>query len=213
MMIRLVVVDDHEVIRRGLASLLAGTDIEIVGDAADGRQAVERVRDLQPNVVLLDVRLPGEDGFWTLERINRESPDTKVIMLSTYDNPTYIARAVVLGASAYVLKGASRDELMSTIHAVVRGDTDNPDLFPRGIGSKMSSLRSSPLAGNGSESLSERQTQVLRHVALGLSNREIAKSLEIDVQAVKQHVQDILRTLDVTDRTQAAVWAVRNGLV
>ena len=123
MSIRLLVADDHQVIRTGLASLLAGTEIEIVAEAANGKECIEQAEKVNPDVILLDIRMPDGDGLSTLEKLRAKIPDAVVVMLSTYDNPTYIARAVALGASDYVLKGSSRDDIIATITAVHRANT------------------------------------------------------------------------------------------
>ena len=195
MPIRLLICDDHEVIRTGLGCLLAGTDIQIVGEAANGKDALKLALKDKPDVILLDIRMPDGDGLSTLEKLRSKVPESKVVMLSTYDNPTYIARAVALGACDYAAaagESPSRSGEMKRIAAAmkVRQVIDDDDV-----------------------PLTQRETQVLRHVALGLSNKEIGKSLEISVETVKEHVQNILRKIAVSDRTQAAVWAVRKGLV
>ena len=123
MSIKLLICDDHQVIRTGLASLLAGTDIEIVGEADSGKEALRLAQKLKPDVVLLDIRMPDGDGLSTLEKLRAKVPESRVVMLSTYDNPTYIARAVALGASDYVLKGSSRDDIVATIVSVAQGDS------------------------------------------------------------------------------------------
>ncbi len=123
MSIRLLVADDHEVIRTGLASLLAGTEIEIVAEADSGKEATKQAQKDKPDVILRDIRMPDGDGLSTLEKLRAKVPESKVVMLSTYDNPTYIARAVALGASDYVLKGSSRDDLIATITAAGRGES------------------------------------------------------------------------------------------
>ncbi len=211
MTVKLVVADDHEVVRTGLATLLAGSDIKIVGEASNGPEAVKMAVKHKPDVVLLDIRMPDNDGLEALDKIHRELPDTRVIMLSTYDNPTYVARAVALGASDYVLKGASRQQLISTITGAAAGKapSDNGEL------QRVAGAMSKNYSTNNSDEipLTNRETQVLRHVALGLSNKEIGRSLTISIETVKEHVQNILRKISVTDRTQAAVWAVRRGLV
>lgn len=211
MSVKLVVADDHEVVRTGIATLLAGSEIKIVAEASNGPEAVKMAVKHKPDVVLLDIRMPDNDGLEALDKIHRELPDTRVIMLSTYDNPTYVARAVALGASDYVLKGASRQQLISTITGAAAGKSpsDNGEL-QRVAGA----MRKSYSTNNNDEvPLTNRETQVLRHVALGLSNKEIGRSLTISIETVKEHVQNILRKISVTDRTQAAVWAVRKGLV
>ncbi len=210
MSIKLLVCDDHQVIRTGLASLLAGTDIEIVGEADSGKEALRLAQKLKPDVVLLDIRMPDGDGLSTLEKLRAKVPESRVVMLSTYDNPTYIARAVALGASDYVLKGSPRDDIVATIVSVAQGDAPSRTGELKRIAGAMKVRQT---IDDDDVPLTQRETQVLRHVALGLSNREIGRSLEISVETVKEHVQNILRKIAVSDRTQAAVWAVRKGLV
>jgi DNA-binding NarL/FixJ family response regulator len=204
------VADDHEVVRSGLVSLLAGTDIEIVGQAGSGRDCVELAKKVQPDVVLLDIRMPNGDGLEVLEQLQDEAPGARVIMLSTYDNPTYIARAITLGAHDYLLKGATREELIAAIRAVASGDTTRRSAVLKRVASV---LRTTGVPIDDEVTLTMRENQVLRHLAMGLSNKEISKSLSISIETVKEHVQNILRKLNVVDRTQAAVWAVRKGLV
>ena len=210
MSIRLLVCDDHEVIRTGLASLLAGTDIEIIGEAASGKEALRLAQKDKPDVVLLDIRMSDGDGLSTLEKLRSKVPECKVVMLSTYDNPTYIARSVALGAADYVLKGSPREDLIGTIKAAAAGESPSRHGELKKIAAAMKVRQ---VIDDDEIPLTQRETQVLRHVALGLSNREIGKSLEISVETVKEHVQNILRKIAVSDRTQAAVWAVRKGLV
>ncbi|MFH1918853.1 MAG: response regulator transcription factor [Planctomycetota bacterium] len=210
MSVRLLIADDHEVIRKGLASLLAGSDIEIVAEAADGKEAVKEAEKHKPDVILLDIRMPDGDGLATLEKLRAQVPDSAVVMLSTYDNPTYVARSVALGASDYVLKGSSSQDLITTIQAAAAGESPSRVGELRRVAAAMK-LRQ--VIDDDEVPLTQRETQVLRHVALGLSNKEIGRSLEISVETVKEHVQNILRKIAVSDRTQAAVWAVRKGLV
>ncbi len=210
MSIRLLVADDHEVIRTGLRSLLAGTDIEIVAEAASGTEAVKEAQKVKPDVILLDIRMPDGDGLAALEKLRSKVPESYIVMLSTYDNPTYIARAVALGACDYVLKGSSREDIVATIQSAAAGQSPSRTGELKRIAAAMKVRQ---VVDDDDVPLTQRETQVLRHVALGLSNKEIAKSLEISVETVKEHVQNILRKITVTDRTQAAVWAVRKGLV
>jgi len=210
MSVRLLVCDDHEVIRTGLASLLADTEIEIVGEAANGADALRVALETKPDVVLLDIRMPDGDGLSTLEKLRSKVPESKVVMLSTYDNPTYVARAVALGASDYVLKGSPREDLITTIMAAAAGESPSRSGELKKIAGTMKVRQ---VIDDDDVPLTQRETQVLRHVALGLSNKEIGRSLEISVETVKEHVQNILRKIAVSDRTQAAVWAVRKGLV
>jgi DNA-binding NarL/FixJ family response regulator len=210
MSVRLLIADDHEVVRSGLSTLLAGTEVEIVGEASSGEEAVSMAIEKQPDVVLLDIRMAETDGLAALEQIRAALPDTRVVMLSTYDNPTYIARAVALGASDYLLKGVSRPQLLASITAKgPEGAAVRSEPLRRVVGA-METRRTDVDDG---VSLTQRESQVLRHMALGLSNKEIGRSLEISVETVKEHVQNILRKIQVNDRTQAAVWAVRRKLV
>jgi DNA-binding NarL/FixJ family response regulator len=211
MVVNVLVADDHEVVRTGIVSLLAGSDINVVAEAANGSEAVKMAVKHKPDVVLLDIRMPDSDGLEALDRIHREVPHARVVILSTYDNPTYVARAVALGACDYMLKGSSRQELISTITAAAEGKCPSTSGELQKVAGAM---RKHASASNGDASpLTNRETQVLRHVALGLSNKEIGRSLTISIETVKEHVQNILRKIAVTDRTQAAVWAVRKGLV
>ena len=210
MAIRVLVVDDHQVVRSGLSSLLCDPKIEVVAEAGSGAQALQLAAEHQPDIILLDIRMPEMDGLETLERLQSEVPQSKVVILSTYDNPTYVARAVALGASDYVLKGASRQQIIETIMATAEGRG------PQHAGQLLrvaSTMSTSPQGDTDPTPLTTRETQVLRHVALGLSNKEIGRSLAISIETVKEHVQNILRKIAASDRTQAAVWAVRKGLV
>ena len=207
--IKLLIADDHEVVRSGLASLLAGTGIDIVGEARDGRETIKLTKKLKPEVVLLDIRMPEVDGLETLDKLHKDNPDLKIVMLSTYDNPTYMARAVALGASDYVLKGSDRATLISTIKAAAAGKSP----VEGGELGKIAGTMATKKRPVEDMPLTNRESQVLRHVALDLSNKEIGQSLSISVETVKEHVQNILRKISVNDRTQAAVWAVRRGIV
>ncbi len=210
MSVRLLVADDHEVIRAGLATLLEGSDIQIVGQAVSGKEAIKLAEQLKPDVVLLDIRMPDGDGLAALEKLRAKVPNSRIVMLSTYDNPTYIARAVALGASDFVLKGSTREALIETIMTAAAGESPSRAGEMRRIAGAMKVRQ---VVDDDEVPLTQRETQVLRHVALGLSNKEIGRSLEISVETVKEHVQNILRKIAVNDRTQAAVWAVRKGLV
>ncbi len=211
MTIKVIVADDHEVVRSGLASLFEASDIDVIDEASTGDQAVEKAVQHHPDVLLMDIRMPGTDGLAALERIRQESPNTRVVMLSTYDNPTYVARSVALGAVDYVLKGSPRQVLVSAITRAASGQMPADDSVMARIKSAMSKRKERDK--NDGVPLTNRELQVLRHVALGLSNREIGRSLNISIETVKEHVQNILRKIEASDRTQAAVWAVRRKIV
>lgn len=210
MSIKLLIADDHEVVRSGLKSLVAGTDIKVIAEAATGEAAVRLAMKHEPDVVLLDIRMPEGDGLNSLGRIKLERPNMPVLMLSTYDNPTYVARAVALGASGYLLKGTSREKLLEAIRMAAQGQSAwTRDELRRVTGA----LATPRLAADVEVPLTQRESEVLRQLAYGLTNKEIALALHISYETVKEHVQHILRKIGVTDRTQAAVWAVRKGLV
>ena len=210
MAIKLIVADDQEVIRRGLANLLAGEDIEIVAEAATGTAAISKTKKHKPDVLLMDVLMPEMDGLDAFERIRKGSPATKVIMMSTYDNPSYVARAAALGAADFLLKDVPGKSFVAAIRRAVRGESpseDSPFSKIRAV------LQQRPDPKADDVPLTRREYQVLRHLAYGLSNREIGFSLKISVETVKEHIQNILRKFDMPDRTAAAVWAVKRGLV
>lgn len=209
--IAVVLVDDHAIWRDGVASLLEDTEFEVVGEASSGREALEVVRRVRPRLVLLDIRMAGGDGLDALQVLKQEHTDVAVIMLTTYDNPTYMARAVAGGAAGYVLKGVPAEELLGAMRAVAAGDLllDARELSRalRGI---------TPDAAGQSDlikPLSDREIEVLRLMATGLNNKAIAGVLFISEGTVKTHVEHILYKLGVSDRIQAIVWSVRHGLV
>lgn len=210
MTVKVLVADDHEVVRCGLRSLVAGTDIEIVGEAKTGEEAIQLAQTTDANLVLLDIRMQDGDGLNALGRIKLDRPNLAVLILSTYDNPTYVARAVALGAAGYILKGASAEELLAAIRKAAAGESAwTRDELRRVTGA----LATPRLNSDVEVPLTQRESEVLRQLALGLTNKEIAQSLHISYETVKEHVQHILRKIGVSDRTQAAVWAVRKGLV
>jgi DNA-binding NarL/FixJ family response regulator len=189
--------------------MLAGTEIKVIAEAATGQAAVEYALKHAADVVLLDVRMPKGDGVTALGRIKLDKPDLPVLMFSAYDHPAYVARAVALGASGYLLKNCSRDELLSAICKTAAGET----LFTRDDLRRMSGALATPrLAADVEVSLTRREGEVLQQLAKGLTSKQIAEVLHISYETIKEHVQHILRKIGVRDRTQAAVWAVRKGL-
>lgn len=211
MSIKLLVADDHEVVRSGIGTLLSGSEVEIVGLAGTLEETVTMTESVKPDVVLLDVRLGSEDGLTALEMIRSKAPDISVVMMSTYDNPTYVARAIALGAMDYILKDSSRIDVLEAIQRAASKELPNESSILRRVQATMEKRKDR--TDSQDVPLTNRELQVLRHIALGLSNREIGTSLNISVETVKEHVQNILRKLDATDRTAAAVWAVKSGLI
>jgi len=209
-----MVVDDQEVVRRGLVVILEQAGMRVAGEAGNGTDAVRMARKLKPGVVLLDVRLRSEeagslDGFEVLSRIRAASPKTRVIMFSAFDNPTYLARALAAGAFDYLVKGSDA----KMIRDAVKGAVDGHAPLQSGPVRKVAGTMANQATVDDLDiPLTPRESQVLRQISLGLSNKEIALALAISVETVKEHVQNLLRKLAVSDRTQAAVWAIRHGL-
>jgi DNA-binding NarL/FixJ family response regulator len=208
--IRLLIADDHPVARSGIKGLLAGTEIKVVAEAASGQAAIKYALKHEVDVVLMDVCMPDGDGLTALGRIKLDKPDLPIVMLSAFDNPAYIARMVALGASGFLLKGCTRDELVNAITAAARGENifTHAELFRVNR-----ALIRQHLTADIEISITQREAEVLRQMAHGLTKRDIAKKLDISYETVKVHVQHILRKIGLTDRTQAALWALRKGLV
>ncbi len=204
-MIRLLLVDDQSLIRRGLRALLElEPDLEIAGEADTGQAAVEQVRALRPDVVLMDVRMPVMDGVTATPLILQEFPQTKVLVLTTFDQDDYVARALQHGASGYLLKDMPSEELAAAIRLVHRGYSQ----FGTGILQKAFTRAAPPPdLPPGFAELTPREKEVLRLIAQGASNREIAQQLYISEGTVKNHVTSVLGRLNLRDRTQAAIFA------
>ena len=214
-MIRVLVVDDHPIVRSGLVGLLGiETDMEIVGEAGDGEEAVTRVAALSPDVVLMDLRMPRLDGVGATARITAEFPSSKVLVLTTYDTDADIIRAVEAGASGYLLKDTPRLHLVEAVRAAARGETV---LAPPVAARLMSRLRSptgapapDPAAANP---LTPREVEVLRAVSRGLSNADIGRELFIGEATVKTHLLRAFAKLEVDDRTRAVTAAMERGIL
>ncbi|MBI84330.1 MAG: DNA-binding response regulator [Planctomycetaceae bacterium] len=206
-----VVADRQEVVRIGWTSFLRGTPFHVVGWAASGAALLDFVCKYQPQVVLMDAVLDDGDSLRLVEKIHAQREEAHVIILSASDNPTYVARAHAWGASDFLSKSISRKQLLSAVTEVVLGLGPTSLGLMRDISRELSRKRDHDKSGG--LALTPRESQVLRHLGYGLNNREIGRSLEISVETVKEHVQNLLRKLHLTDRTQAAVWAVKKGIV
>ena len=205
-MIRLLIADDHAVVREGLQRLVATFEgVELVGAAANGQEAVDRCRAAEPDVLLMDIEMPVLDGIAATRAIAAAQPDVAVVVLTSFSDRDQILQALDAGAVGYLLKDAEPDEIAKAVRAAARGEAP---LDPR-AGRALLSARgaASPVDG-----LSEREREVLRLVARGLPNKLIARELSISEKTVKTHLTNVFRTIGVTDRTQAALWAERNGL-
>jgi DNA-binding NarL/FixJ family response regulator len=201
--IRVLVVEDHNVVRQGLVALLKVTnDLEVVGEAADGIEAVAQFRKHQPDITLIDLRLPRLGGVDAISQIRKDAPHARFIVLTTYDGDEDIYRALKAGAKAYLLKGMTSDELMTAIRSVHAGKSHIPPAIAERLAERM-----------GAEELTPRESDVLEQIVSGKSNKEIATELEISEATVKTHINSLLAKLGVTDRTQAATAAIRRGIV
>ena len=207
MPIRILIADDHAVVRQGLHMFLSPDPaLEIIGEASDGSQAIEMARELRPDVVLMDIMMPEMDGITATGVIRRELPETEVIALTSMLEDHTVSGAIRAGAVGYLLKDAEASELISAIKAAASGQVQ---LSPKAAARLMREVRTP----DSPETLTERETEVLRLLALGYANKEIASSLTIGEKTVKTHVSNILSKLGVASRTQAALYAVRIGLV
>ena len=207
--IRLVIADDHEIVRIGLRTLLGTDEFHIVGEAASGGAALKLVKKYRPDLLLLDVRMPEGDGLECLARVKLDHKHMPVLMLSAFDNPTYLARALALGASGYLSKTASANEIVNAIRAAAQGQS----IWTEDELRRVSGALVRPLHGSEMDIfLTRRESEVLKQLSFGLTNKEIGQLLGISYETVKEHVQHVLRKIGVTDRTQAAVWAVRKNL-
>jgi DNA-binding NarL/FixJ family response regulator len=205
-MISVVIADDHEVVRAGLEQLI-GTfaDVELVAGAADGEEAVLRCQELQPDVALLDLAMPGMDGIEATRRIGSVSPGTTVVVFTSFSDREQILQALDAGAIGYLLKDADPNELHRAIQAAARGEAP---LAPKAAAEILAARATSAPAGE----LSVREREVLTLVTAGLANKQIGRRLGISEKTVKGHLTRIFQAIGVTDRTQAALWAERNGL-
>jgi DNA-binding NarL/FixJ family response regulator len=213
--ITVLIVDDHPMVRDGLRSMLTAPDINVIGEAASGPEAILKVAEQSPDITLMDIRLGDMDGIATLQAIKDKRVTTRVIMVTTYKNTTYLLQALAAGADGYVLKDISRDDLLAIVRAVSAGESGIDQEFLQTVlrqlneSEKVQQTDSFELV----EPLTPREIDVLQLLVEGLTNQAIGQVLGISTGTVKSYVQTILRKLDVSDRTQAAVMAIRTGLV
>ena len=227
---QLLIAEDHALVREGLRAMLAGAeDLEVIGEAKNGRVAVEMCRSLTPDLVLMDVRMPEMDGLEATRKIKEAQPTVGVLMVTTHQNPDYLLEAVRSGAAGYVLKESTKAQLLSAVRRILSGDNAlNQELAMKLISRisgepERAKEHTSEPTGGGSrvskrvpealEVLSSQETEVLRLIALGRTNRQIAKEMMVSLSTVKTYVQRIIKKLDVSDRTQASVKALELGLL
>lgn len=200
-MIRVLLVDDHRLVRAGLTSLLAtAADVVVVGEAADGAQALEQVRTTSPDVVLMDLSMPVMDGVAATRALRTSHPDTRVVVLSSFSDRARVREAIAAGATGYVLKDCAPGELLAAVRSAADG---HAPLDPRVAGALLPGRD----AATPAEQLSDRERQVLRLAAKGLANKQIGRELGISERTVKVHLGNVFRRIGVADRTSAALWA------
>ena len=209
--IRVLIVDDHAVVRQGLKAFLRAQDgIEFVGEAENGEEAIERAGELEPDVIMMDLVMPGMDGVETMRKLSELGSDARVIVLTSFAEDDQVIAAVKAGAAGYLLKDVRPDELASASRTVHEGDALLHPLVAAKLMSKVAD------AGSGEtkpDTLTARELDVLKDIARGMSNKEIAADLGVAEKTVKTHVSSILRKLELADRTQAALYAVREHIV
>jgi len=209
--IRIVVLDDEEVVRFGLCAFFASINVDVVAESAMPGDLPSLYEAFHPDVVVTEVWFGETSVFDILEELKRENESFRCVIFSCSDNPTNLARAAVAGASDYIYKTESLVDLLEAVRFTASEVTSD------GLGGKLrdvvSQMKKRTLTEQNEFSLTNREVQILRHLAFGLSNKEIAGSLEVSIETVKEHVQNILRKMELKDRTQAAVWAVKKGLV
>jgi DNA-binding NarL/FixJ family response regulator len=209
--IRVLIVDDHTVVRDGLSAILAAReDMQVVGEAKDGLEAIDQARRQRPDVILLDLRMPVMDGVEAMRAIRQEDQHVQFLVLTTFDSDEQIFEAIEAGAKGYLLKDASRNELFDAIRAVNRGES----LIQPGVAARVLD-RFAQLSRQAApqDALSEREVEVLRLMAKGAANKEIAVALTISENTVKTHVSSIFQKLDVNDRTEAVTTAIQRRII
>lgn len=211
MAIKIMITDDHSMIREGLKNLLElDGDIEVIAEAVDGEDCLDKLLTVAPDVLLLDINMPKMNGLEVLKKLKERKSKVKVLVLTVHNETEYLMKAVEIGINGYVLKDSESAELKKAICAINDGENYiQPSLIPS-LNSKMIEKNEDEIK---IESLTKRELQVLKELAIGKFNRDIAKEMEISERTVKNHISSIFKKLDVTDRTQAAVFAIKNDLI
>jgi len=211
---RVLIADDDDLMRAGLVELLAGEpEIDIVGHAATGREAVEQTRQLAPDVVLMDVRMPDLDGISATRELARAAPASRVLILTTFEQDDYVFGALRAGASGFLLKRTRPEELIAAVHTIAAGDSLLSPSVTRRVVDRMAQQPTPALADQAKlDGLTPREREVLELIARGLSNCEIAAALAVEESTIRTHVKRILMKLDLRDRVQAVIFAYETGL-
>lgn len=211
MAVKIMITDDHSMIREGLKNLLElDGDIEVIAEAEDGMECLDKLESIHPDVLLLDINMPKMNGLEVLKKLKEKRSKIKVLVLTVHNETEYLMKAVDIGINGYVLKDSESSELKKAIFAIYEGETYiQPSLIPA-LNSKMIEKDKDEVK---IDSLTRRELEVLKLLAIGMYNKEVAEKLDISERTVKNHVSNIFKKIEVTDRTQVAVFAIRNGLV
>ncbi|HZX02099.1 response regulator transcription factor [Kribbella sp.] len=215
MTVRVLVVDDDDLMRAGLRAVLSSDDtIAVIGEAADGRVAVEEVRRSRPDVVLMDVRMPALDGIAATEQIVASEPDARILILTTFEDDDYVFGALAAGASGFLLKRTPPEQLIAAIHTIAAGESLLSPTITRTVIDRMARVpRPDPAAGRLLRTLTPRERDVFELIAHGRSNAEIAEALIVEESTVKTHVKRVLAKLELRDRIQAVILAYEAGII
>lgn len=200
--IRILLADDHPVVREGLVGILKAKDIKVIGEASNGEEACMLYDQLSPDILILDLRMPKKDGLQVVTELMSRTPKPRIIVMTTYEGEENVRRALSAGAKGYVLKGTKRDQILETVRKVYAGQ---PSLSPE-VAAKLADSLTHP-------ALSERELQVLKYMAAGKSNKEIAQVIYVGENTVKAHVKSILAKMDAVGRTEAIAIAIKRGLI
>lgn len=209
MQINVVVADDHPVVRQGITQILElENDIKVIGQASNGKEAVNVVRELKPDIVLMDINMPILNGIQAMQKLKDDGVDSKIIVLTIHTETEYLVKTVQLGASGYVLKDAEANVLIDAIRRVYNGGT----YIPSDLAAELIKGYNTKPQIKDEEELTDREIEVIKAIAEGMSNKEIAAALFISEKTVKNHISNIFRKLDISDRTQAAIYAIKHRI-
>ncbi|MGH7274994.1 MAG: response regulator [Nitrospiria bacterium] len=214
--IRVLIADDHQVVREGLSAILnAKEDIEVIAEAQDGVEAVEKAKEFKPDVILMDISMPRMNGVEATRRIKLEQPQIGIVVLTMYEEEEYIFELVKAGATGYMLKNSDSSQIIKAIRSTYQGESMLQPSVATKILSEFSHLsqRPAPKPTRTDQELTDREVQVIKLIADGKTNKEIANTLTISEKTVKNHVRNIFQKLEVDDRTQAAIFAIQRGLI